>query len=216
MPTQVRDFRLAVLLDIEQGYPILDGWLHSLVFPSQADLAVGDLLAVYGRVPHDELWQVLQLRVRDSTSPAGLGAQGWKMQELTTHINQYTAPQATAALPKPGGAGAAAVSPVDLWERVWDGVTYITWGGKTPNSFVVVRPSDPVISIHRWPPNSDWRLVSDEAETASAGAKAFQVELIVMRISLRPRLLELQSGRGVARRLIAAAETRDRALLFRD
>ena len=75
MASHTSDFRRIVPEPITEGYPVLGGWLHSLVFPSKVDIGVGDKILVLGRVPPEELWQVLQIRVWDESA---LAAKGWQ------------------------------------------------------------------------------------------------------------------------------------------
>lgn len=212
--THTRDFRLVKPRDIESGYPVLGGWLHLIHEQVIVNLGVGDDLEISGAIPPDETWQLLQLQITDATKAGGGFGQGWRAQTLSLLMAASRSPEATAAVPKPKSAITELVYTYPVWERVWDGVSLLTWGG-LDGPYVVVRPSDPLISVHRWPPGTYWELLCHYANSASGADRGMAVVLVVLRLPVKEKL-DLHSERGVQQRLLVNSEMLNRGALLRD
>ncbi len=188
MAFQKRDLEDSKIPDITDGIPWFEGWLHHLVHRAKFNVAIGDEITVLGRVPRDEWWQVLGMRVTDTTGGGG-AQQGWEGQNFNLDLQQWSSPTADAANPKPRGAWTGgAPSLQSIWARAWDGVTPITWGAGGSFGNLFITPANPVWSLTAWPAGSKWSVFSSIAKSATGLEKAFTVHLTVLRVPLGRKL----------------------------
>lgn len=219
MATQAFDFQLVKLPPIEEALELFGGWMHELVFNViPLDLAApGDDLVIGGRVPPEEDWQVLQLSAADASAPAAT-VNGWKAQTLSLLMQEGTAPSANAAVPRPTGPMGQVYQQIEIWSRQWDGVSYLHWGEAQGafRDWLAIRPSDPVISVHRWPGGAIWQVYSYGCEQASGGAETFQVRIIVLRLHKGPVGVEPSSRGAEGKALLRDIDAIARAAPLRD
>lgn len=186
MATALVDFQLVKLPPIEEASELFGGRLHALAFKNARPpdlVAIGDSLYIQGRVPLNEDWQVLQVSCGDMSGPP---PQGWKVQWLDLMMSYGAASGNPTSSPQPTG-DMGTPEPIfrTIWQRMWDGATYIQWADYDSPFFnpLRIQPGQPVFSIHRWPAGSLWRLRNDGAEKASTSQyNSFVLNLEVLRL----------------------------------
>lgn len=193
MVAHTRDFGLAELLPLDRGRKLFRGWLHRLDYRAAAALAVGDDLALIGKVPANEHWHFLQFFCTDATADAG-EPNAWEEQRL--EINQFLqeSPQATSFVPKPKAAWTADTVFAKNWTRVWwrySANIDLSWGVVDEDQ-LVVRNCDPVWSVHQLPPGTSFRLYNRNAKTASDPGELFKLHLLVWRMLEPERDMRLE------------------------
>lgn len=198
MADAVADFSRLKLLPREQGIPFLDGRLHHIEYRvDSTGVLAGERITVRGVVPWDDIWQVLQLTVEDA-SGTGSVPNGWKFQGIRAVIRSMRSPTGVpGAQVVTGVCQDRSFRPFPVWERAWDGVTYLSWGEteRDDDPLLIVQPANPVFSMHRWPAGFEFEVHSVGAETNCEAGVKYSVELIVLRF---PRDMEvLPVGGGV-------------------
>jgi len=167
----------------DQGKRLGRSYLSVLYHMASANIGIGDYFYGYARVPAGETWQIVSAHVVDKLG-AGLvqGLQGWKRQRLVAMVPRWDSPTASVAVPRPDTPWDHNIpeGELPLWERYWNGSTYLSWGnGDT--GLVVIRPANPVVSSLRLPGGAQIRLCCEIAESATGGAGELYFVLSVLR-----------------------------------
>lgn len=178
MPTQ--DFQQSELPDWNKGIPVGRGMLHWLIFSWATPVFPAlDTLEIIGKVPADEHWYVLQWQINDSTDAGA--PNGWQVQAMFLELSGWF-----VFLDTPPAEIGGATRGTLVWNRWWDGKDYLTWDaeaivGLSSLSRLIVRCTDPVWSMPRWPAGTRWRVKSIQAEEPSAGGLGFNMQMVVLR-----------------------------------
>ena len=200
-----RDFRAAGLPKMDAGAAYLSGFRHDLQYHSEVELVAGDILRVWGLVPTGEYWQIRNIAVNDNTKVPGSFGQGWQQQSIHTQGSGHVI-TANAATPKPSGEFLDAPGAIRvIWDRTWDGATYLTWRDQF-GGFLVVGDANPVLNVSLLLPRTEFLISSNFCEFDSgppAGEKGFTVTLTVDRF-LAP-LDELERNPKLERDLMKRA-----------
>lgn len=175
----VLDLTQAELPDWNKGVPVGRGMLHYLVFNwFPPAFIAGDNLDVRGKVPADEHWYVLQWSVQDLTNANT--PNGWEAQLMFLELDRWEVTETNPPAQLAANLGTL------VWNRWWDGKDYLTWDSEAIVGFpefsrLIVRCTDPVWSMPRWPAGMQWRTLSFASEEPSAGSLRYFTEMVVLR-----------------------------------